>query len=56
MSEGTGYWPEFVLHSFTGGALDGAQPRAGLLFGPSELYGTTTTGGTNGFGVVYSVP
>jgi uncharacterized repeat protein (TIGR03803 family) len=35
---------EHVLHSFTGGA-DGGSPRAGLIWGPDGLYGTTTYGG-----------
>jgi uncharacterized repeat protein (TIGR03803 family) len=48
---------ETVLHSFTGGA-DGANPRAGVIFGGTNLYGTTTYGGTgcsSGCGVVYKM-
>src|SRR5579862_7390513 len=34
---------------------DGAVPKAGLLLSGSMLYGTTTAGGTNGTGMVFSV-
>jgi len=40
---------ETVLHSFTGGAADGAFPNAGLILDASgNLYGTTTEGGPSG--------
>jgi uncharacterized repeat protein (TIGR03803 family) len=46
-------WIEAVLHSFTGGA-DGANPMAGLVFGPDgALYGTTTYGGLGKRGTVF---
>jgi uncharacterized repeat protein (TIGR03803 family) len=35
--------------------LDGAWPRGGLAFSGSLLYGTTSIGGTNGNGTVYSL-
>lgn len=42
-----------VLYSFPGGA-GGAGPTAGVIFGGSgELIGTTTSGGSNGGGVVF---
>lgn len=43
-----------VLHSFTGGA-DGRDPEAGLAIDPStgDLYGTTTGGGSTGWGGVF---
>src|SRR5579859_593385 len=44
---------ETVLHSFTGGA-DGQNPFTGVTFGSDgNLYGTTNSGGTNGFGTVF---
>src|SRR5581483_6151261 len=44
-----------VLYSFRGGA-DGANPKAGVV-GDSvgNLYGTTSSGGTAGSGVVYKL-
>jgi len=39
---------EMVLHSFLGSPGDGADPRAGLIFGSDgNLYGTTTSGGSS---------
>jgi uncharacterized repeat protein (TIGR03803 family) len=43
-----------LLYSFTGGA-DGGNPWAAPLLHDGKLYGTTWTGGANGFGVVYRV-
>jgi hypothetical protein len=55
-------WTYAVIHEFTGGANDGAEPRAGLIIAPTTgvLYGTTTEGGgsklcTGGCGTVYSM-
>jgi len=43
------------LHSFTGG-YDGAQPLASLVVGSDgQLYGTTSAGGTNDLGAVFSL-
>jgi uncharacterized repeat protein (TIGR03803 family) len=48
-------WKETVLHSFTG-APDGVNPLFGLVIDPAgNLYGTTPTGGTDDFGVVFEV-
>ena len=50
-----GPWPEKVLYSFTGGA-DGALPLSDVIQDKSgKLYGTTTAGGTDGFGVVFEL-
>jgi len=53
---GTGGWFFRVIHGFTGGA-DGAGGSAGrILVSPAgRLYGTCTTGGVNGFGIVYEM-
>ncbi len=42
-----------VLHAFTV-SPDGQNPVAGLALSGGTLYGTTQTGGTNGFGTVFS--
>ncbi len=48
-------WKETVLHSFTG-APDGVNPTFGLVLDPDgNLYGTTPTGGTDEFGVVFEI-
>ncbi|MEJ0048747.1 MAG: choice-of-anchor tandem repeat GloVer-containing protein [Rhodospirillales bacterium] len=43
-----------LLHSFQGGD-DGVNPESGLTNVSGTLYGTTFTGGTSGFGTVFSV-
>jgi uncharacterized repeat protein (TIGR03803 family) len=47
LTQGTnGTWTEVVLHSFKGGADDGAEPAAGLIFdAKGNLYTTTVFGG-----------
>jgi uncharacterized repeat protein (TIGR03803 family) len=54
--DGMGGWVFKVIHDFTGGA-DGAGGGAGRLLVTSgvALYGVCTTGGANGFGVVYEM-
>jgi uncharacterized repeat protein (TIGR03803 family) len=42
------------LHSFTG-ASDGTQPTAPLVLSGNRLYGTAVSGGSNGWGTVFSV-
>ena len=43
------------LHTFAGGN-DGEQPFGGVIFGPDgALYGTTSAGGPNGAGTVFSL-
>jgi uncharacterized repeat protein (TIGR03803 family) len=46
---------ETVLHSFVGGAKDGREPLAGLVNVGGTLYSTTRLGGTNDYGVVFSI-
>ena len=50
-TDGTGY---SILHTFKGGANDGASPQASLaLDGSGFLFGTTSGGGSAGFGTVF---
>jgi uncharacterized repeat protein (TIGR03803 family) len=43
-----------VLHTFVN-SPDGAYPQAGLTLAGDMLYGTTSAGGTNGKGAVFSI-
>ncbi len=50
-----GVWTQKTIYTFQGGN-DGANPQAGLAIGGSGvLYGTTTNGGTSGFGTVFQL-
>ncbi len=52
-TDGTGF---HLLHTFTGGASDGRNPRASLILdGAGNLYGTTWGGGTSDAGTIFSV-
>lgn len=43
-----------ILHSFVG--TDGCQPEGGLVMDSAgNMYGVTSTGGTDGYGVVYEI-
>ena len=44
-----------ILHAFLGGASDGATPDAAPILVGSVLYGTTSAGGSAGYGTVYSI-
>jgi uncharacterized repeat protein (TIGR03803 family) len=46
---------EKVLHSFAGGSYDGSLPLGSLIYVNKMLYGTTSSGGTNGEGTVFEV-
>ncbi|HUI84262.1 MAG TPA: choice-of-anchor tandem repeat GloVer-containing protein [Candidatus Binatia bacterium] len=51
-----GSWTENVLYTFTGSGGDGAYPFAGVIFDQvGNLFGTTTAGGTFGYGTVYEL-
>jgi uncharacterized repeat protein (TIGR03803 family) len=51
----TGAWTEKVLYSFAGGT-DGATPVGRVtLDAAGNVYGTTSSGGTNGYGTVYEL-
>jgi uncharacterized repeat protein (TIGR03803 family) len=55
--EKTGFypWTQTVLYNFQGGT-DGTYPTAGVIFDAAgNIYGTTTTGGLYGDGIVYEV-
>jgi hypothetical protein len=48
-------WTEAVLHSFTAGPSDGADPQAAVVIGRrGALYGTTYFGGTLKAGTVFA--
>lgn len=48
-------WTENVIYSFAGSS-DGANPVAGLIFDSAgNLYGTTYSGGANGWGTVFEL-
>jgi uncharacterized repeat protein (TIGR03803 family) len=49
-----GSWTETVTHSFVG--TDGYIPRSTLMVDHSgNLFGTTYSGGTSGFGVAFEI-
>ena len=48
-----GPWKEKIIHRFQGDQ-DGDNPRAGLVFGNGDPYGTTLTGGTTEEAARYS--
>ena len=55
LTHGSSGWTESVLYAFQGGA-DGASPYDGLAFDAAgNLYGTTNSGGTSGYGVVFKL-
>jgi uncharacterized repeat protein (TIGR03803 family) len=51
-ADGTGF---ALLHSFTGGANDGALPFGSLTLSGSTLYGMTRQGGSNNAGTLFSI-
>jgi hypothetical protein len=48
-------WKENELHRFVGGTNDGESPVGDIVFSEGGIYGTTLSGGTNGFGVFYKL-
>jgi len=46
---------ETVLHSFASSGPDGEYPDAGLVEEGGKLYGTTTEGGADGGGTIFSI-
>jgi uncharacterized repeat protein (TIGR03803 family) len=54
LKNASGAWTESVLHSF--GGADGSNPNASLLLDHAgNLFGTATSGGADGLGVVFEV-
>jgi uncharacterized repeat protein (TIGR03803 family) len=51
-TNGTGYK---LLHSFGGGSNDGGFPNGGLVLSGGTLYGTSSSGGALGRGVVFAL-
>lgn len=55
LTPASGGWTSTVLYNFTDGST-GANPFGGLIFDANgNLYGTTGSGGTDGWGVVFEV-
>ncbi len=53
--QGSG-WTESFLHEFFSGTGDGYAPYSGVVFdNAGNLYGTTTSGGSGGFGTVFQL-
>ncbi len=44
-----------LLHEFAGGGSDGAKPFSALLIESGVIYGTTTKGGDNNIGTIFSM-
>ncbi len=43
------------IHDFNNSSTDGANPYGDILVSGGVLYGTTTTGGANGYGIIFSM-
>jgi uncharacterized repeat protein (TIGR03803 family) len=55
LTPSNGGWMEKVLYSFTGFASDGAYPSSLLVGNDGNLYGTTSSGGSLDYGVVFQL-
>jgi uncharacterized repeat protein (TIGR03803 family) len=54
-STGKSFWIETTIYSFPGGP-DSQSPMAGVVFAPDgTLYGTSSIGGTKGYGNVFQL-
>jgi len=51
-TNGTGF---SLLHEFTGGTADGAEPDSSLILSSSTLYGTTYKGGDSSLGTIFKI-
>jgi uncharacterized repeat protein (TIGR03803 family) len=52
-----GRWTETILHNFANNGTDGYLPSRGALIldGAGDLYGTTSSGGTDNYGTAYEL-
>ncbi len=50
-----GTWTENILYRFEGLPNDGSRPNGNLILVEGALYGTTLSGGSGVFGIVYSL-
>lgn len=50
-----GMWTYTVLYSFGTSNNDGSTPKAGVILASGMLYGTTSSGGSNGTGTVFQL-
>jgi uncharacterized repeat protein (TIGR03803 family) len=51
-----GDWTGKILHQFSNNNKDGSDPRAGLILDSAgNLSGTTTDGGSHGWGTVFEI-
>jgi uncharacterized repeat protein (TIGR03803 family) len=56
MPNAGGSWSVKVLHTFLGNGKDGTIPEASLVFDAAgNLYGTTISGGSSGYGTVFKL-
>ncbi len=56
LAHGRGGWMFTPIHVFSSTGGDGCKPQARVVFGAgSALYGTTTNGGTQGYGSVFQL-
>ena len=51
-TNGSGF---IMMHSFAGGAADGANPNGSLVLSGSTLYGMTCNGGSTDFGTIFKI-
>ncbi len=56
INEGNGNWTYADLHDFAGGKNDGSAPYGNVILDANgNLYGTASSGGTNGAGIVWEI-
>ncbi len=54
-SQSDGSWKETILHVFDANGVDGTSPYAGVILHGMQLFGTTSSGGINDDGTVFSI-
>ncbi|MGA3193452.1 MAG: choice-of-anchor tandem repeat GloVer-containing protein [Terriglobales bacterium] len=56
LTQQSGVWTQTVLYSFQGASVgDGSGPQSGLVMKSGAIYGTTASGGANGYGTVFEL-